>query len=454
MIDFANAPRTIPEPSRATPVLGEYEVVVLGGGPAGIAAAVAAGQAGRSTLLVERYGFLGGAGTAAGLSTFCGLHANVHGEHRQVVHGVVDDLLARLAHKGGLNPPHLSFANKIQAQAYDMAAYKIAADEMLAAAGVEILFHAFGVGAIMGSEREISALLVETKSGRGAIVGRVFIDGSGDGDLAAWAGAPFEKGSTAETLVFSTMMFMINGVDAERAGPAWETIPALMEEAERRGRRFPRKGVIVRPQKNPMQWRTNATQIRNPDGSPVDGTDAVQLSRAEIEGRRQCWEVFEFIRETAPGFEHAFISEMGPQIGIRESRRIVGDYMLTEKDCLGCADFDDVIGVNGWPVERHVAGNVLVKFPPIPESRGFNQLPYRMLVPQRIDNLLVVGRCASMTHEGQSAARVSGPCFAMGQAAGTAADIVLATNATPRDIDVAVLQARLQQGGAHLGKSW
>jgi hypothetical protein len=446
--------RTIAERSRATPVIGEYEVVVLGGGPAGIAAAVAAGRTGRSTLLIERYGFLGGAGTAAGLSTFCGLHANVHGEHRQVIHGVADDVLARLEHKGGLNPPHLSFANKIQAQAYDMSAYKIVADEMLAAAGTQILFHAFGVGAVMASEREIGAVLVETKSGRGAIVGKIFIDGSGDGDLAAWAGAPFQKGNSVDTMVFPTMMFMINGVDAERAGRAWELIPKLMEEAEQKGRRFPRKGAIVRPQKNPVQWRANATQIKNPDGSPVDGTDAVQLSRAEIEGRRQCWDVFEFIRESTPGFEKAFISEMGPQLGIRETRRIVGEYLLTEDDCLGCADFDDAIGVNGWPVERHVSGNVLVKFPPIPQSRGFNQLPYRMLVPQRIDNLLVAGRCASMTHEGQSAARVSGPCFAMGQAAGTAADMVLKTNAVPRMIDIGALQARLEWDGAYLGQSW
>lgn len=446
--------RTIAEPSRETPVFGEYEVVVLGGGPAGIAAAVAAAQSGRSTLLVERYGFLGGAGTAAGLSTFCGLHANVHGEHRQVIHGVVDDLLARLEHKGGLNAPHLSFANRIQAQAYDMSAYKIVADEMLAAAGAEILFHAFGVGAVMTSKSEIGALLVETKSGRRAILGRMFIDGSGDGDLAAWAGVPYEKGSTAETLVYPTTMFMINGVDAERADRAWELIPKLMEEAERKGRRFPRKGAIVRPQKNPVQWRANATQIRNPDGSPVDATDAAQLSRAEIEGRRQCWEVFNFIREATPGFEKAFISEMGAQLGIRESRRIVGDYMLTEEDYLGCANFHDAIGVNGWPVERHVAGDVLIKFPPIPESRGFNQLPYRMIVPQQTDNLLVVGRCASMTHEGQSAARVSGPCFAMGQAAGTAADIVLSTNATPRAIDVGALQGRLERAGAYLGNKW
>jgi hypothetical protein len=446
--------RTICEPSRETQVFGEYEVVVLGGGPAGIAAAVAAGQSGRSTLLVERYGFLGGAGTAAGLSTFCGLHANVHGEHRRVIRGVVDDLLARLERKGGLNAPHLTFANRIQAQAYDMSAYKIVADEMLAAANVEILFHAFGVGAVMASEQRIGALLVETKSGRRAIAGNMFIDGSGDGDLAAWAGVPYEKGTTAETLVYPTTMFMINGVDADRAGRAWELIPKLMEEAERKGRRFPRRSAIVRPQKNPVQWRANATQVKNPDGSPIDATDAVQLSRAEIEGRRQCWEVFDFIREATPGFENAFISELGAQLGIRESRRIVGDYMLTEEDCLGCADFDDAIGVNGWPVERHVAGDVLIRFPPAPQARGFNQLPYRMIVPQRVDNLLVVGRCASMTHEGQSAARVSGPCFAMGQAAGTAADIVLSTNATPRAIDIAALQARLEGAGAYLGRKW
>ena len=446
--------RTICEPSRETQVFGEYEVVVLGGGPAGIAAAVAAGQSGRSTLLVERYGFLGGAGTAAGLSTFCGLHANVHGEHRRVIRGVVDDLLARLERKGGLNTPHLTFANRIQAQAYDMSAYKIVADEMLTVANVEILFHAFGVGAVMASEQRIGALLVETKSGRRAIGGNIFIDGSGDGDLAAWAGVPYEKGTTAETLVYPTTMFMINGVDAERAGRAWELIPKLMEEAERKGRRFPRKSAIVRPQKNPVQWRANATQVKNPDGSPIDATDAVQLSRAEIEGRRQCWEVFDFIRESTPGFENAFISELGAQLGIRESRRIVGDYMLTEEDYLGCANFDDAIGVNGWPVERHVAGDVLIRFPPDPQARGFNQLPYRMIVPQRVDNLLVVGRCASMTHEGQSAARVSGPCFAMGQAAGTAADIVLGTNATPRAIDIATLQARLERAGAYLGRTW
>src|SRR5688572_19313272 len=139
--------RTLTEPSRTTPVYGEYDVVVLGGGPAGMAAAVAAARSGRTTLLVERYGFLGGMGTAAGVTNFCGLHANVHGEIRQVVHGVADQLLARIARLGGLNEPHPLFG-KIVAQAYDTAAYKIAADDLLLSAGVEILFHAWAGGIV------------------------------------------------------------------------------------------------------------------------------------------------------------------------------------------------------------------------------------------------------------------------------------------------------------------
>lgn len=442
------------EESRKTPIFGEYEVVVLGGGPAGIAAAAAAGRSGRSTILIERYGFLGGAGTAAGLSSFCGLHANVHGDIRQVVHGVADDILGRLERMGGLSAP-LGFANKTKSQAYDISAYKIAADDLLQSAGVEMLFHAFAVGAVKRSETEIHALLVETKSGRAAIIGRIFIDCSGDGDLAAWTGVPYVKGDGNGNMLYPSTMFRINGVDPEMAGRAWETLPKLMEEAERtQGRRFPRRGAIVRPQKNPIEWRANVTQVKNPNGSALDGTDAEQLSRGEIEGRRQCWEVFEFLRGNAPGFDKSYIVEIAPQIGIRETRRITGEYALTEEDILGCASFDDTVGVNGWPVEAHVAGNVVFRWQQMPESRGFNHLPYRMIVPLAIENLFVAGRCASMTHYGQSSARVSGPCFVMGQAAGTAADLALRTNARPRGLDVGALQRRLESDGAYLGASW
>jgi hypothetical protein len=160
------------------------------------------------------------------------------------------------------------------------------------------------------------------------------------------------------------------------------------------------------------------TQLSNEDGSPVDGTDARQISAAEVQGRRQIVDFFSFLRESAPGFENAYLLEIAPQIGVRETRRIVGDYQLTEADVLECASFDDSIGVNGWMVEEHVAGNISFKWQDIPNCRGYNHLPYRMLLPKKVNNLLVAGRCASMTHMGQSAARVSGSCFVMGQAAG------------------------------------
>lgn len=438
------------EERRETPVLGEYEVVVLGGGPAGIAAAAAAGRAGRATILVERYGFLGGAGTAAGLANFCGLHAKVHGEHRQVVHGICDDILGRLERLGGLSKPHALFQDRIQAQAYDVSAYKIAADELLLSAEVKLMFHAFGVGVSKGRKNRVEALIVETKSGRAAILGQVFVDCSGDGDLAAWAGAPYEVGDGKGGMLYPSTMYRIGGVDAQKAGKAWELLPQLMERAEAQGRRFPRKKPIVRPQPNPAEWRANLTQIRNPDGSAVSGIDAEQLSFGEVEGRRQCRDTFEFIREVTPGFEHAYLAEIAPQIGIRETRRVRGEYMLTEDDVLDCAEFPDAIGVNGWPVEAHVAGNVEFVFQRNP--RGMNSLPYRMLLPLNIENLLVAGRCASMTHGGQSAARVSGPCFAMGQAAGTAAHLALQSNTALRSLEAKRLQSALEDEGAYLGR--
>ncbi|MGB6636445.1 MAG: FAD-dependent oxidoreductase, partial [Bradyrhizobium sp.] len=246
---------TIDEPARKIPLYGAYEVVVLGGGPAGIAAAAAAARAGRKTLLVERYGFLGGMGTAAGVTNFCGLHANVHGEMHRIVQGIASELLARIDRLGGLNAPHLVLG-KILAQAYDTAAYKIAADDLLAAHKVDLLFHALGAGVVMHDARRIHALMVETKAGRQAIAADIFIDCSGDGDLAAWAGAQYEIGDNKGSMLYPSMMFRLNNIDPARAGEAWRTIPALMEKAEAAGEhRFPRKAAIVRPQRSPIEWR-------------------------------------------------------------------------------------------------------------------------------------------------------------------------------------------------------
>ncbi|NDK32581.1 FAD-dependent oxidoreductase [Nesterenkonia haasae] len=440
----------IREPARSTPVVGEYDVIVVGGGPAGLMAATTASRTGRSTLMVERYGFLGGAGTMGGLSTFCGLHARVHGEHKRVVRGYCDELIERLEHMNAISKPHFSVQNRIQAQAYDISAYKVALDELLLKGGTEILFHASVVGLTTNNEQQIDTVIVESKSGREAIRGRVFIDGSGDADLAHLAGAPIEK---SPDLLYPSLMFRINGVDYNEAGEAWRTVARLMEEAEARGeQKFPRKKPIVRPQRNPLEWRSNLTQLSNDDGSAIDGTDVRQLTKGELQGRQQVWEVFDFVKRRTPGFENSYIVDIAPQVGIRETRRTVGVYQLSEDDILSCVNFDDAIGVQGWPVEAHVKGTVEFRFPHADEqSRGFNQLPYRMLVPQQVENLLTVGRSASMTQGGQSSARVTGPCFVMGQAAGIAADIALSEAAGVADVEIPVLQRRLQETGAYLG---
>ena len=446
---MAATPDLIREPARDIPVRGEYDVVVLGGGPAGIAAAAAAGALARRTLLIERYGFLGGMGTAAGVTNFCGLHANVHGEIRQVVHGVADDVLARIARLGGLNAPHEIFGRTF-AQAYDTAAFKCAADALLLGRGVELMLHALAC-AVVKEDDAIAALVVETRSGRVAVRSRIFIDCSGDGDLAQLAGAPYELGDGCGNLLYPTMMFRLSGVDPERAGDAWAAIPRLMEDAERAGReKFPRKGAIVRPMRHPTEWRVNVTQIKSRNGRAVNGTDADELTAGEIEGRRQALAFFAFLKREAPGFGESYIVDIPPQLGIRETRRVTGRYALTGDDVVECASFPDTIGVNGWPIEAHVAGDVAWRWP-APGSRGFNHLPYRMLLPLGVSNLLVAGRCASMTHEGQSAARVSGGCFVMGEAAGTAAHLAVAAGVAPAEVDVAELQRALEANGAYLG---
>jgi hypothetical protein len=441
----------IREGARVIPVLAEHEIVVLGGGPAGIAAAAAAARCGADVLLVERYGFLGGMGTAGGVTNFAGLYALSHGETRQIVHGVIDDLLARIDRLGGLNAPQQGLQGRITVRSYDVSAYKCAADDLLLSASAKLLFHAWAADAVMDGER-IAALIVETKSGRRAIRGQVFIDASGDADLAARAGVPFELGDGCGGGLFPTTMFRVGGVDPEKALAAigaFGGIDRLMEEAAGRYR-FPRAGAIVRPQKNPTEWRVNVTQIRNREGRAMDATDALQLSDGEVEGRRQVQEYFRFLKEEVPGFKAAHIVEIAPQVGVRETRRIAGRARLSGDDILACADFDDAVGVNAWPMELHLEGRVEWRFFP-DGSRGWCGLPYGMLVPQGVANLLVAGRCASMTHEGQSAARASGACFVMGQAAGTAAALALRAGTAPGAVDIETLRRRLEADGAFLG---
>ena len=448
---------SIVEPARTLPVYGEFDVVVIGGGPAGLAASTSAARLGAKVLLVERYGFLGGMGTAGGVTNFAGLYGRKNGQMQQVVHGVVDELLERIAALGGLNAPQDGMQGRIRVQSYDISSLKCAADQLLVASGVQILFHAWAAAVVMQGPR-IQALIVETKSGRMAIRAHKFIDCSGDADVAHFAGVPYEVGDGMGSGLYPTTMFRVGHVDAAQALAAvgeFKAINTLMAQVQidKPGRyQFPREGAILRPQKNPTEWRANVTQISNASGVAMDATDARQLSDGELVGRRQITDYFSFLRHEVPGFANASIVDIAAQIGVRETRRIQGQYVLTGEDILASSRFDDAVGINAWPMELHTAGRIDWQFPrnwDSTDSRVYNDLPWRMLLPAKVDNLLVAGRCASMTHEGQSAARVSGACFVMGQAAGTAA-AMLSSSQTFADINVKDLQQNLIRDAVYL----
>jgi hypothetical protein len=441
----------VDEPARRLPLLAEADVLVVGGGPAGIAAAACAARHGARTLLIERYGFLGGMGTAGGVTNFAGLYGKREGEIVQLVHGVVDELLERIQRLGGLNAPQDGLQGRIRVRSYDIPAYKCAADQLMLSAKVQLLLHALLAGALRDEAGLLTAAIVETKSGRGAIRARWFVDASGDADLAHHAGVPYELGDGHGDALYPSTMFRVGGVDAERAMAAvggFGAIDALMRAAADRYD-FPREGAIVRPQRNRSEWRVNVTQVANAQGRAVDATDAWQLSAGEVEGRRQVIEYLRFLRAEVPGFERCELIDVGTQLGVRETRRVRGAYQLSGDDVLGGARFDDSIGLNAWPIERHAAGRVEWAFPR-DERNTWNQLPWRMLVPQGASNLLVAGRCASMEHEGQSAARASGACFVMGQAAGTAAALMATSGVPVREV-VDPLQQALRRDGVELG---
>jgi hypothetical protein len=441
-----NPAASIQESARETRVIAAPEVLVVGGGAAGIAAACAAARAGARVLLIERYGFLGGTLTAVTLGGFCGTHAIIDDERLgRVIGGLYLELEERLGKRSAILPPRRH--GKILGVPYESASFKLVADEMTAARGVAVMHHSFAV-AVQTEGARITAVIVENKGGRAAILPQIVIDCSGDGDVAARAGAGFDIGAAGETQYGSTM-FRLGNVDTARAGKLSRVdIRGFLEQAVEAGYPIPRvtTGVHLNPLAGVVHL--NVTKLGDAEGRPYNLADPDQLSEAERVGRRQVYLYEEVFRKFVPGFEQARVIDIGANIGIRETRLIHGERTLTEDAVRACAKPADRIACSSWPLENHSAGRATTwEFLPDADYYG---IPYGCLVVKGFDNLLVAGRNLSATHIAQASARVAGPCFAMGEAAGTAAAMHVRRSGPMRELDVQELQARLEAGGAIL----
>lgn len=438
--------RTIVEPERRTPVLGEPQVLVVGGGAAGIAAACAAARSGVETLLVERFGFLGGTLTAVTLGGFCGTHAIVDDSRlARVVGGLYLDLEDRLRKRSAVSDPVRH--GRILGVPYDSVCLKLVADEMVAVQGVATLLHTHVVGVRREGNR-VDAVIVENKGGRAAICPRVVVDCSGDGDVAAFAGADYALGDDGRTQAGSTM-FRLAGVDTRIAGSLTRPqIRELLERAVSEGYPLPRTatGVHVNPIEGVVHL--NVTRLGRPDGSTYDLTNPQDLTEAERVGRAQAFVYEEVFRRYIPGFERARIVDIGAMVGIRETRLVKGEEVLTEEAVRNCVKPKSRIACTSWPLETHQGGRGTTwEFLPDGDYYG---IPYGCLVVRGLENVFVAGRNLSATHAAQASARVAGPCFAMGEAAGVAAAMAARGNVRSRDVPIGELQRILERQGAIL----
>lgn len=422
------------------PIIAQAEVVVLGSGSAGSTAAIAAARTGADTLLVERYGFLGGTSTMV-LDTFYGFYSPGSDANR-VVNGIPWEIVERLyAYNMVIERPSSYGAG--QAVTYDPTTLKVVWEQAAQSAGARLLLHTFCVDVLL-ENGHITGLVVASKKGLGLIKADVFVDASGDADLVFRSGAPFEAaGSNGQPAQSLTTTFRLGNVDYERAKTIkHDELSRRMKAANLSGDyRLPREeGSIHR---TPIEGvvATNMTRV-----AYVDGTDPVELTKAEVEGRKQTLEYTRFLREQIPGYEHAYLMNFSIQIGIRETRRIWGEYRLTRDDVLSARKFDDAIAQCGAPIEDHGAGNN-TRWEYIPDG-GTYDIPYRVLLPQNVGNLLVAGRCLSADHDAHASVRSMGQCMAMGQAAGTAAALAARAGLAPRDLDITHLQDRLRADGA------
>ncbi|WP_213583052.1 FAD-dependent oxidoreductase [Paenibacillus sp. J2TS4] len=440
-----------------------YDVAVLGGGPAGITAALSAARAGARTIIVERYGYLGGMSTLAMVYPWMTFHAP-SGE--QVIHGtaqeIVDQLIKRKASPGHLRDT-IGFVYSVTP--YEAEAYKVLANEMLQEAGVDLLFHSLVTGVEM-DDKAIRKVQVHHKGGRSDICASVYVDATGDGDVAYMAGAEWEQGNKDNKVQPMTMKFRMKGVSLEEVKQYMKEHPeqfyekTMIDELDQypltsvmgfykqwkeANLSIPREGILFFAGPREDEVLVNVSRVSGLDPTQVEG-----LTQGEIEGRKQVMELENFFQKSVPGFQNSYVSHVGTQIGIRESRRIMGEYTLTGQDVLDARKFEDVIARSAYPIDIHNPEGKGITANFIKED-GIYDIPYRSLVPRGMPNLLLAGRCISTTHEAQATARLTPSCMAIGQAAGTAAAIASKGNYRTSDVPMAELHRQLIEHNANLG---
>lgn len=404
----------------------DYDIVVVGGGPGGVGAAVGAAKEGASVLLIERYGFLGGMATAGLVNPF--MPYSIGG--KALTSAVFDELLQRLRDAGALSEGGLIFDDEVM---------KIVLDQMMLAHGVNLLLHATFVGLEMAG-KQIVRVHTTGKSGQLDLAGKVFVDATGDGDLAAQAGAPCEMGRRSDGLCQPmTLCFRVGGVTGEpNAGELRRELTELFQAAKAAGEiENPREDILVFGTMLPGVYHFNTTRIVQ-----RSGTSTEDLTAAELEGRRQVAELIQLFRQRSPRFERAHLLKIAPQVGVRESRRVMGEYLLTMHDVIEAVKFADGIARSNYPIDIHSPtgeGTVIQHLPP----GEYYEIPYRCLVPKAVDNLLIGSRCISATHEAHASLRIMPVVAGIGEAAGIAAAWAAREGVKPQEIDGARLKERV-----------
>ena len=424
------------------PQLAEVDVLVVGAGSAGSTAAIAAARTGARTLLVERYGYMGGISTGV-LDTFYGFYTP--GIVKKVVGGIPDMVVASLMERQAafLRPNTFGAGTGVT---YNPETLKVVWEDLAQEAGVQLLYHSFCTDVIVAEQgSRVVGVVVDGKRGLLRIMAKQVVDATGDADLCFRAGVPFEKAGERTSAQTLTTTFRLANVNMEQADKVRKAeLHALMRAANA-------SGDYHLPREEGSIHRTPVAGVMLGIMTRLDGydpTDPVSLTVAEIAGRKQAEEYIRFLISCVPGYEHAQLVALSTQIGIRETRRVYGDYRLTADDVLRARLFADTIGQCGAPIEDHHGGKDTT-WVYIPES-GVYDIPYRTLLPQGVHNVLVAGRCFSATHEAHASCRSMAQCMVMGQAAGTAAALCVQHKQDPRDLPLDLLQQRLVADGAIL----